>query len=339
MPPPLTLLCIGDPHFTASNARETEALKTETLRVINEHSIQYVIILGDTLDRHETVNLNVLHRVNEFFFEILQVAQLYVLIGNHDIPNNKLFMSEVHPFMGWRHPNLHIIDKAKLVEIQDFKFLMVPYVPPGRFEEAIQEFIEPKPTCIFAHQEFKGCSYSGITSTTGDHYQHDIDVISGHIHEKQRLAKIYYPGTPYQTNMGESPNKSVSIFTWEQPDQSYTEQCISLNIPKKISLDMDTSQIRIWEVPDTINRYRIILHGSNAEFIALSKQGTIRNLTSQGVKVTFKDNERNVSQPVTQKEKLSFLQGLNKAIQKLDPTVVPYVLTLSKQLFGAELVR
>jgi DNA repair exonuclease SbcCD nuclease subunit len=330
----LSILCIGDPHFTASNARETDALRTETLRVITEESVQYVVILGDTLDRHETVNLNVLHRVKEYLFEILNVAKLYVLIGNHDIPNNKLFMSEVHPFMGWTHPNLKVIDRAQIVTIEEYKFLMVPYVPPGRFEEAIHDLIEDKPTCVFAHQEFKGCTYSGITSSVGDHYQHDIDVISGHIHERQRLARIYYPGTPYQTNMGETPNKGVSIFSWDEPNQSYLEKYISLNVPKKISLDMNAAQIRIWDVPDSINRYRIILHGSNAEFVALSKQGIIKNLTTKGVKVTFKDNEK-ASQPVVQREKLSFIQGVNKAISEFDPSIAPYLIDLSKHLFGA----
>jgi len=327
----VSILCIGDPHFTSTNQRETDALTLETSKLIGEleHKSNLptaIIILGDTLDRHETVNLNVLARVKNFFYSILQhQVPLYVLIGNHDIPNNKLFMSEIHPFMAWSHPMLHIIDKATIISFDGYchRFAMVPYVPPGRFEEALQSLASPldNASCIFAHQEFKGCCYGGISSTAGDVHQLPIDVISGHIHDRQQVGRIYYPGTPYQTNMGEDTDKTISLFSWDDStNPSYTERRFNLDIPKKITLNLDTNQIRVWTPPDSINRYRIFLHGANSDFVSLSKQGVLKNLTSKGVKVVLKDTNTNptsvLGQIPTVRSNAPFINGLIDIVKR-----------------------
>lgn len=325
------ILVIGDPHFTATNTRETDCLTTEVQRIIkeNDDTIRHVVILGDTLDRHETVNTNVLFRVEQFFNAILETRddmKLYVLIGNHDIPNNKIYMSEVHPFKRWEDEKLHIINKTREIDIDDMKFLMVPYVPPGRFREAIEGYIiseadcnresvdvdinkykhRSQHRCIFAHQEFKGCKMGTIISEHGDNILSDIDIISGHIHERQRIGRLYYPGTPYQTNMGETTDKSISLLEFLPDD--IIETRFSLNIPRKITIDITASQLLTWIPPDTYNRYRLIVHGNNTEFLTLSKNGIISMLTHKGIKISYKEikimNDKN---NVTKREKLNFM--------------------------------
>lgn len=332
---PLSILFIGDPHFTVQNSKETNALHQEIVRVVNEIKPHAVIILGDTLDRHGTVDLNVLGRVKNMFDD-LQHVPLYVLIGNHDIPNNRLFMSKIHPFMCWSRHNLTVVDTVTPITLKNRKFLLVPYVPPGRFQEAIQGYNIDELTCVVAHQEFKGCNYGkGTTSTVGDNWPYKTLVISGHIHERQRVGDyILYPGTPYQTNMGENPDKSISLFTWID-DKQYTEKLYTLNVPRKITLDMTVEQLRIWSVPDNINRYRINLHGNNAEFVALTKQGLIKNLTQQGVKVVFKDTGTKEETTIKPRERCNFHQGLMRALQEeQDTSIRDSLVKLAEQLFG-----
>lgn len=307
------ILVIGDPHFTSTNTRETDCLTSEVVRIINENDeISNIVILGDTLDRHETVNTNVLFRVEQFFNDILNTREcikLYVLIGNHDIPNNKIYMSEVHPFKRWEDDKLYIINKTRLVDIDNMKFLMVPYVPPGRFNEAIKDVEYGTYRCIFAHQEFKGCKMgsSGLISEHGDDIIPDIDIISGHIHERQRIGKLYYPGTPYQTNMGETTDKSISLLRFL--DNDIVETRYSLNIPRKITVDVTASQLLTWSPPDTYNRYRLVVHGTNTEFLSLSKNGIISMLTHKGIKISYKEikptNDNNIVR--TRREKLNFM--------------------------------
>ena len=77
------------------------------------------------------------------------------------------------------------------------KFLFVPYVPPGRFVEALETYknINWKDVdCIFAHQEFYGCKMGAILSEEGDKWESKWPlVVSGHIHSRQWINKnIYY---------------------------------------------------------------------------------------------------------------------------------------------------
>ncbi len=73
---------------------------------------------------------------------------------------------------------------------------MVPYVPPGRFVEALNIIDNEwwkNVNCIFAHQEFYGCKMGAIESIEGDKWDHSFPlVISGHIHSEQRLKKIFF---------------------------------------------------------------------------------------------------------------------------------------------------
>lgn len=302
------ILVIGDPHFTATNSKETDCLTTEVRRIILENeNINNVVILGDTLDRHETVNTNVLFRVEQFFNAILDARSnisLYVLIGNHDIPNNKIYMSEVHPFKRWEDDRLHIINKTRLIDIDGMSFLMVPFVPTGRFKEAISTVTQSY-RCIFAHQEFKGCNMGSTISENGDLILENVDIISGHIHERQRIGRLYYPGTPYQTNMGESSDKSISLLEFLSND--IIETRFALAIPKKFTIDITANQLLTWTPPDTYNRYRLTVHGTNAEFLTLSKSGAISALTHKGVKISYREIKLNTTTQTIKRERLNFM--------------------------------
>ncbi len=54
---------------------------------------------------------------------------------------------------------------------------MVPYVPPGRFVEALNIIDNEwwkNVNCIFAHQEFYGCKMGAIESIEGDKWDHSF---------------------------------------------------------------------------------------------------------------------------------------------------------------------
>ena len=102
--------------------------------------------------------------------------------------------------------------------INNEKFIFVPYVPPGRFEEALRTLKDDwiSASCIFAHQEFAGCKMGAIVSIEGDKW--DIKnpiVISGHIHSKQQPQKnIYYSGSAMQHAFGESAKNIIAFFSF-----------------------------------------------------------------------------------------------------------------------------
>ena len=143
-----------------------------------------------------------------------KITLTYVLVGNHDLINNQQFLTQNHWMNAMKDwPNVKIAD-----DVIDYKsqFLFCPYVPPGRFIEAISKFENWKDyKAIFCHQEFYGCKMGAIISSDGDKWDKLYpDIIAGHIHSNQTIDNVYYPGSSMQHAFGESEKNIIPLFTW-----------------------------------------------------------------------------------------------------------------------------
>ena len=219
------ILTIGDPHFKVSNIPESEAMTKNLVQMAREMKPDLIICLGDILDRHETIHVTPLTLSIQFLEALEDIAPLYVIIGNHDRPNNSDFMSDQHPFNALKQwKNTTVIDTVKKTRFKDqYDFIFVPYVYPGRFVEAISHLQEGDSkldyeSChaLFAHQEFFGAKMGAIISQQGDKWPHNYPlVISGHIHDYGRPQhNIIYTGTPMQHAFGDHNNKTISEYVF-----------------------------------------------------------------------------------------------------------------------------
>ena len=160
-------LVIGDPHFKVSNTYETNLMVAAIFNIIQKNDYDIVVVLGDILDRHETIHVSPLTRAIDFLCKLIKIIPTFILIGNHDLKNNKQFMSEEHPFTSLKYfcqsyeynndlgIKSMIIDRTSTITIKNQKFVFVPYVPPGRFIEALEISTGwNDSTCILAHKEF-----------------------------------------------------------------------------------------------------------------------------------------------------------------------------------------
>ena len=116
--------------------------------------------------------------------------------------------------------NLVIVDKVIHIEIDDKLFTLLPYVPNGRFIEALDTNTEKdwtKSNCIFAHQEFVGCKMGHIISEQGDVWDNSYpQIVSGHIHSRQFVQdNIYYPGAALQHAFGESEKNVIAVLQFD----------------------------------------------------------------------------------------------------------------------------
>lgn len=268
---------IGDPHFKVSNRSDMKIFVEECIASIKQKNPDIIVVMGDVLDRHETIHVHALMDANSFLIDLSKITKTYVLIGNHDRPNNSNFLTDEHPFTALKHiDNLVIVDNV-LVE---GKYMWVPYVPPGRFFEAIEGVDLSNITCIFAHQEFRGANMKSIVSSTGDIWpeNHPL-VISGHIHEYQQIQdNIIYVGTPMQHNFGDTDDCSVSYF--EFANDEYVEERIYLNIPKKRVVKLDHENVKEWLSSDnTFNGLtKLVITGPNEKLAVLSKNGVLKDI-------------------------------------------------------------
>lgn len=342
----VTLLIIGDPHFKTGNPLETVPMTKEVVSVARRLKPDAIINLGDTLDRHESIHVNPLERATQFMYELSEIAPLYILIGNHDRPNNSNFLTTEHPFNALKMwPGTTVVDKVISVTIKGLKFTMVPYVPPGRFQEALNTL--PDSTigirAIIAHQEFKGAKMGAIRSEVGDIWPLSSPlVISGHVHDYDRLQpNMIYTGTPIQHAFGDREDKTVSIFRFpiiptnnDDINSLFTEERVDLKLPKKSLVYLSCEEV-VTYIPPEGKMIKIVVRGTREEIKAISKLPNIKQWNAAGIKIAYKETathapERSPPRHDRLREAPRFTQRLHDAAQS-DPELK----ALFAELFGS----
>lgn len=292
-----TVLFIGDQHFKTTNIPEVELFITKITELAEKKKPDLIILGGDLLDCHERLHTVPLNKAYELINNMRKISKTYVLVGNHDIINNQQFLTENHWLNSMKEwENTIIVDKVIAEVIDDSLFVFVPYVPPGRFQEALEtinneeEINWKEASCIFAHQEFFGCKMGAIASVEGDKWPLDFpEVISGHIHSKQRPQKnVYYSGSAMQHAFGESTKNIIAHLTFTAGSPGYELDEIDLNLPRKKIVYMDIENVDDYKVPETKDKIKITVSGGYEQFKALKKTNKYKKLVKDGVKVVFK---------------------------------------------------
>ena len=274
---------IGDPHFKNSNINDMDLLTEKIILEAEKIKPNFIVILGDVLDRHSNIHMTPLNRSTKFFDRLRSISKLYILIGNHDRRNNQDFLSEEHPFTAVeKWTNVVIANKPIMEKIDDYYFTFVPFVPPGRFREAL-DYVPgwEKSKCIFAHQEFYGCKNGTIFSLVGDKWEEDAPlVVSGHIHDYCHLQRnIIYCGTPHQNDYGERLDKTVSLFEFD--DQGYLHKRLDLKLPKKIMHEIDVKMVSDYNLSFG-DHHKVIIIGTNTELKDINKHPNVIKWKNQG---------------------------------------------------------
>ena len=239
----MKFLIIGDPHFKNDNASETNQMIEEIYKLLEKNKYDKIVILGDILDTHEKINLRPFFKATNFIMNLSKITTVYVLIGNHDRMNNNIFLTEEHPFYGLKNKdNIFIIDKV----FKENNLLFVPYVPTGRFAEALKtiQYKEEEVDIIFAHQEFE----NSIFSNQGDLIPENVSIYSGHIHNHIKIKNLTYVGTPFQHSFYDNPDKFILELNNSQG--SIKEKKIYLNIIKKRIQEITVPELMDYKIDE-----------------------------------------------------------------------------------------
>lgn len=237
--------------------------------------------------------------------------------------NNQQFLTTNH----WMNilkewEGLEVVDAVRTCECDGETFVMVPYVPPGRFEEALNTAGGgwKRATCIFAHQEFYGCKMGAIKSMDGDHWPESYPrVVSGHIHSKDMLQEnLYYTGSAMQHAFGESEKNTVAVLEFEMG--SYKVREVDLKIPRKKSISTTLKKVMEFEVPETSDTLMLSVSGVNPEeFKAFQKSKKYKELQQAGIKIKFNQRRSELLTEVAREavtEGSDFRQILHSLIQR-----------------------
>lgn len=322
----MRVLLIGDPHFKVSNAVESEALSKHIISVVKERKPDLVVNLGDTLDTHNKAEVYPFTRAVNFMLELAEIVPTVMIIGNHDRPNNSDFQSPYHFFSGMKKvPNLTIVDKATVVKIGEHSFLCVPYVPPGRFKEAIftvctEEELKGM-TAVFAHQEFYHAKMGSILSEVGDKWELDLPVVySGHIHEYQILQEnVIYVGSPIPHGFGDKGSYGLYEVNWNGKERK--DERLLFTIRERKTYKIKASEVKEFE-PKHESKHllpplvRIVITGTQAELKSANLQSKVAKWKEKGYKVQFKAERTETILPASRPCNRSYLDRLYEALNE-----------------------
>lgn len=218
----MKILCIGDPHLRIEDELQAKLLiKNVNEFLTNNKNIDLIVILGDILHNHEKIHSASLNLALKFFKMCKNYCPTYCLVGNHDATNNTIFLSDNH-WMNickeWK--NFVVVDKPTFINIKGISLGLCPYVPDGRFVEAISskgdlEWLNCN--IIFAHQLFNGAKMGAIVAENVEEYLDEYPLcISGHIHSKQKIkSNLYYTGSSTYVGYGDTGKKYLMLINAE----------------------------------------------------------------------------------------------------------------------------
>jgi DNA repair exonuclease SbcCD nuclease subunit len=282
-----TVLFIGDVHIKFSNLKDLDKLENKMLQM---KDISFIVVAGDILDTHEKIHSQLMNRAYKLIKNLRTVAPVYVLVGNHDYINNQQFLTDNHWMNGMKEwDRVHVIDYPLRLEGSSGQmFALVPYVPPGRFVEALDKLPDWRvAACVFAHQEVKNCKMGCIRSMDGDAWGVEWPMlVSGHIHERQNVGdNVLYPGSVLNHAFG-SDNQGISKLTFKGNIMS--EERVDIGLEKKSIIYEDVSKVEDIPKDKLVVQNKLCLSGEPKDIKAFKKTKEYTDLKKKGIKVTFK---------------------------------------------------
>jgi DNA repair exonuclease SbcCD nuclease subunit len=291
----IDMICIGDQHFQNNNVKEVELFIEKVEKLCMNKSPERIILLGDLLHHHEKIYTQSLNKAYEFIDKMRKISPVIILVGNHDMCSNQEFMTSNHWLNGLKEwEDVTVVDKAYVEMIDGMKFIFMPYLYNGRFEEGLNslECDWKDAKCIFAHQEFLGCKMGAFDSIEGDKWHVDNPyIISGHIHINQTPQEnIYYPGSAFQHSFGDSSNNIIAHVTFMSDKKKYLLDEIDLCLPKKKIIYKDIEDLEDFKI-DSCNNYdniKLSISGNVESFKTFKKTKKYKKMIDNGIKIVFK---------------------------------------------------
>ena len=281
-----TVLFIGDVHIKFSNLNDLDKLESKMLQM---KDISFIVVAGDILDTHEKIHTQLMNRAYKLIKNLRTVAPVYVLVGNHDYINNQQFLTDNHWMNGMKEwDRICVVDYPLRLEGSSGQaFALVPYVPPGRFVEALDKINWKDCACVFAHQEVKNCKMGCIKSMDGDVWDAEWPMlVSGHIHERQNVGdNVLYPGSVLNHAFG-SDNQGISELKFI--DNVMSEKRVDIGLQKKNIIYEDVTKVQDIPKEKLVVQNKLCLSGEPKNIKAFKKTKEYTDLKKKGIKVTFK---------------------------------------------------
>ena len=222
----MKLALITDQHFGARNdsllfSDYFEKFYTEIwFPYILENNITNVVDLGDTFDRRKYVNLNILKKTKQMWFDKLKEHNitLHTLVGNHTTYFKNTSEVNTLNLIIENYDNVTVYDRPAVVEFDGVLIQFIPWINAGNYDESMEALKTSSAQIVMGHLEIAGFEmYKGFASADGDFkkelFSRFDTVFSGHFHHKSDDGQIFYLGTPYEITWNDwNDSRGFHIF-------------------------------------------------------------------------------------------------------------------------------
>lgn len=292
---------------------------TRTMREKHAH----LVIAGDVFDsanpsiEAQELFVGFMNHVKYICTE--QNLTCIIIVGNHD-SSRRLGLWE--PFVG---DNIYIVrDVAYDIEIEDIPFRAISFVKPSiaetrlnrefdSYSEAFKAYLPANTgTILIAHQTFEGCTTgsSEAMSFFDDAVSQDVVkayplVMAGHIHKKQRIRNIYYPGSLMPYAFGDEYAGGFTVWDIKLSNQfSWEYDITSEVVPVKLRREFQIirgSLKHCLSIPDSHAYIKVELVDEDVPLdVALPQlQAHFENMVTAVSKITD-DWEADLNKPMVQ---------------------------------------
>lgn len=207
-------------NFLSFKNEFIEKIKIEFQNIKNEN--RYIVIAGDLYDNNENYDGADYNYLLDFLIQLSYYANIIYKDGNHDLSKKTdskslaLFIIDTIIKYKLNKNKIYFYDKSIVEEFNDFNLAIFAHNENNIKPTNLSDYIENKnkPLIGVFHDIINGCKlYNGLLLTKPNKpnvsYFNGLDiVICGDIHKRQIINKenpfIYYTGSPYQINYGET---------------------------------------------------------------------------------------------------------------------------------------
>jgi DNA repair exonuclease SbcCD nuclease subunit len=256
-----------DWHFGKSNGKFDHIILKgilEQCEHAKHNGITVMMNLGDTLDVKQTISTSTMNYLAKAFIAVNETfEEVYMLAGNHDM-SKKTYNSEghnLHIFSGY--PNITVVDEAKIIEVFEKEFYMLPYFP----NEIMKGHKFPKADYLMGHIEIQGFMLNQFVKAEEGINANAITrnyekVFMGHFHKRQSRGKIAYIGNLCRFFYGEDDDERG----WTVLDcESGEDEFIEFQHPRMYKFKMSTLK----EQEDDLSE--VFLPGDNLKLVIDAK--------------------------------------------------------------------
>lgn len=236
----------ADPTFMESQLR---FFKEQFVPELNASGIKDIWILGDVFDTRQAINTSVIYNVINLFNETLKDFNIKIIVGNHDMyltTDVGITSLKILSVL----PHVTIYDKQTVLEIDDKKILMQPWI----VDYAQEDLIKGKYDYAFMHADIIGFDMGGgrlsESGLMAKELLKKVDAVyTGHYHngihrQFEKGKSVTYLGAPYQlTRIDRGGTRGYHILDIATGERTMVENKVSMKFTRHVYPDVNLEVI------------------------------------------------------------------------------------------------